>query len=403
MEKKQTIIFVESNTTGTGIEIMKLAKKKSLQPILLTRNPLLYKNLPESIEIFQIETNNFFEISYQIETISKNYDILGIMTTSEYYIPVVAKLCELCNFPSLDTAFVEICRDKTKTRTILTNIGLPQPNFRIITEKTDLNKDCLGWKFPVVIKPYNESGSVGVKECHSIDESVDHVKKILNTKKNSRGFLLEQKLLVEEMIYGDEYSVEVFYQDGPKIIGITKKFVTGFPYFVEKAHIFPAEITDGDYCLIESTVLKALKNLEYTFGPLHIEVKIYNNQCFIIEINPRLAGGMIPKLIELSTGINLIEAFMNASIKYPYNLSPTKQRYSQISFLTSTKKGKLVSIKGLNNEEFAIHLYKSIGSLLQPPESSSDRIGYIITTKNSYLESLDDIKTIEELTKITVN
>ena len=49
---------------------------------------------------------------------------------------------------------------------------------------------------------------------------------------------LPDEVLIEEYLQGPEYSVEIF---GGEIIGITRKYLSREPYFVEIGHDFPAQ------------------------------------------------------------------------------------------------------------------------------------------------------------------
>ena len=61
---------------------------------------------------------------------------------------------------------------------------------------------------------------------------------------------------------------------------------------------------------------KACKELGLENGPVHVEFKIHNNEIFIIEINPRMIGGLCSRCLSFGlfkTSLEEIElhAFLN--------------------------------------------------------------------------------------------
>ncbi|WP_214749402.1 ATP-grasp domain-containing protein [Exiguobacterium sp. s189] len=401
--KNPTIIFVESNTTGTGMHAFQLAREEGLNCILLTRKIELYTCIPEYIKIIEVDTNNYKTVEETVQKLVDSDQVEGIMTTSEFYIPIVSRLCERFKFPSNTLEFVNICRNKIRTRKILTELRLPQPRYTVISKDEDLKEALHPFDFPVIVKPYNESGSNGVKLCSNLVEAINHCSSLLNITHNSRGFELERKVLVEEFIGGEEYSVETFFDKSIEVIGVTKKFVIGEPYFVEKSHIYPAAIKEDVKNEIIGTVKHCLNHIGYTFGPAHVEVKIRNNKCYIIEINPRLAGGMIPELIKQSEGVDTLRNYLYATIGKEKRLEKKHESFSQITFITADSDGVLKDIHFSKEVESMDYFgYKNKNSNVRIPENAGDRVGFIITNKTKYLDVLEDIEKINNGTTLVI-
>ncbi|PFJ17657.1 hypothetical protein COD67_14455 [Bacillus cereus] len=401
--ESSVIIFVESNTTGSGMRAFQLAYEEGINCILLTRKIELYKNLPKYVKVIEVDTNNYEIVEETIRIILHSDKVKGIMTTSEFYILIVSQLCERFGFPSNTVDFVNNCRNKIQTRKILTELGLPQPQYIVVSKEEEIRKALQTFNFPVIVKPYNESGSNGVKLCSNIIEAVDHCNLLLDITHNSRGFELDKKVLIEEFIRGEEYSIETFYDETIKVIGITRKILTGEPFFVEKSHVYPAVIKDEIKDEIKNTVKSCLIKLGYAFGPAHVEVKVLNGKCYIIEINPRLAGGMIPELIKQSEGIDILKNYLFATIGKEKKLEKEYDQFSQITFITADSNGILTDILFSREVESMDYLeYKPRNSRVRVPENAGDRIGFIITSKPAYLDILEDIEKINSGTNLVI-
>ncbi|MGO4779264.1 acetyl-CoA carboxylase biotin carboxylase subunit family protein, partial [Lysobacter sp. 2RAB21] len=116
-------------------------------------------------------------------------------------------------------------------------------------------------------------------------------------------------LLLEEYMRGEEVSVEACtYRGRTTIIGITDKSLTGFPYFIEDGHMFPAKLDAGIAAQIETLVRGALDAVGHDHGISHTEVKLTADGPRIVEINPRPGGNYIAELIQRVTGIDLLDA-----------------------------------------------------------------------------------------------
>lgn len=94
-----------------------------------------------------------------------------------------------------------LAMDKTVTKRLFKDAGIPTPNGYGVTKKDWERKPIMpNMPYPVVVKPANGGSSIGVSIAH--DENA-YIKAIEET------FLLEDTLVVEEYIKGREFSVTV--------------------------------------------------------------------------------------------------------------------------------------------------------------------------------------------------
>jgi biotin carboxylase len=79
-----------------------------------------------------------------------------------------------------------------------------------------------------------------------------------------------------------------------RVIGITAKHLSPPPLFVEIGHDFPAALDQNESATVHKTALSALAAVGFDFGPAHTEIRLTQEGPVVVEINPWLAGGMIP-------------------------------------------------------------------------------------------------------------
>ncbi|MDQ1566305.1 MAG: hypothetical protein QOF96_1185, partial [Actinomycetota bacterium] len=66
--------------------------------------------------------------------------------------------------------------------------------------------------------------------------------------------------------------------------------------------------------MVGGIAVAALEALGLGFGPAHTEIRLGRRGPVVIEVNPRLAGGRIPTLVLLATGIDLVGATVDAAV-----------------------------------------------------------------------------------------
>ncbi|UFJ41465.1 ATP-grasp domain-containing protein [Brevibacillus humidisoli] len=390
------LLFVESNTTGTGMLALKKAQAYGVTPVFLTNKPERYLGLAETgCQVLMCDTNSLEELRQTIETRLAVNQLCGIMTTSEFYLVTTAKLAELYGLPGNPPEAMEICRNKAKTRQRLSEEGVEQPRFAIVQDPAQIPAAMAAVGLPCVVKPVDDSGSNDVKLCHTVEQIEQQLAVILAEKLNTRGQQRERAILIEEYLDDPEFSVEMFTYAGQTIsIGITQKQISGTPFFVEHQHIFPAQLSTETAEQIKDTVLRALTAVGIQNGATHTEVKVTSKGCAIIEINARLAGGMIPELIHQATGIDLLEQQIKAAMGECtiHKQEVASKEYAGIHFFLSEQEGTFQRAEGIERVRNmpGIHnvtITAREGGQVHVAQNAYHRLGYVIASGTTYTET----------------
>ncbi|ASS74134.1 hypothetical protein CIG75_03440 [Tumebacillus algifaecis] len=400
---KKKLLFVESNTTGTGMLALKKAVSWGLTPIFLCNKPERYLGLEETgSEVIVCDTNSIEALKQTIEANVAIEEICGFATTSEFYLEAVATLATDYGLPGNPPEAMRTARNKSLTRQALDQAGVGQPRFAIVKGQSDLEQALASVPVPCVVKPADDSGSNDVLLCNTLEEVEQHTLKILAVTTNMRGQATAQTVLIEEYVDAPEYSVEMFTWEGKTTcIGITEKSLTGFPYFVESRHIFPAKLAPEVEAEIRATVSKALAAVGVKNGATHTELKLTEEGAKIIEINARLAGGMIPELIRLATGVDMLEQQIRCSVDGPKDLVVAYQGHAGIKFIMAPEEGVLREISGVETAQNSAGVQQVIvtgkpGQAVQPPQNAYHRLGSIIVKGDTYEETTTALDTALE-------
>ncbi|MER8094986.1 pyridoxal-phosphate dependent enzyme [Streptomyces goshikiensis] len=394
---RRTLLFVESNTTGTGMAALRLARELDFTPVLLTGEPGRYTGLDDTgAEVVVCDTNSLPALREAVQARFRAQDIAGITTTSDFYVPTVAELATWLGAPGNPAEAMRTCRDKAKLRETLARAGVRQPRFVVVRDAAAGVTAAAKVGLPCVVKPVDDSGSTNVLRCTSAEEVSAHVAHILARTVNARGLPTAGAALVEELADGPEYSVEMFSVEGRHhCVGVTAKSVTGTPWFVEHQHLFPAPVPPAVAEELARTARAALTAAGVRSGPTHTELRLVADGPVIIEVNPRLAGGMIPEMIRLATGTGLLEQQVRAATGQEPFLEPEFARQGGIRFLIAERAGRVLAIEGADRAASVAGVDRVTvtvrpGAEVRPAQDAYGRLGYIIATSERP-EEIEDV------------
>lgn len=306
---------------------------------------------------------------------AKEYNIDGVLTTSDFPVRSVAHICNELGLRGLTINSAELCTDKYLLRQHLDKNKFLVPQFKVIKSKETINEIDF---YPCVIKPVDSSGSRGVQKVNTFTE-------LINAYDLSLLHSNSQTVIVEEFIDGDEYSIETLTQNSvTSIVAITAKTVKGAKgiFFVEDRHVIPACISNELELEISEIIAQVINSLDLNNSPTHTEIKINNKGIYIIEIGARLGGDFITSdLVPLATGIDMLENAINIALNKKINTSNKIKKYSGIQFIT-TENYKLVETYLKDTNPLVIKQMINPFKEVQL-KSSFDRLGYFIVQANT--------------------
>lgn len=386
-----TVILIESNTTGTGAAYLREFLFAGVEVIFLTSDPDRYDFLNDDrvcVEI--IDTENFEILLSKCRSKRNDCLLIGISSFSDFYALTAARIADCLGLPGPDPEAVKSARDKRLQKQKLADAHIPTAAFASWDASKKNFADLP--KIPVVVKPQFGSGSIGVKLCRTDTELRTHIEALTRDMGDVRLNQLDRSVLIEQFIAGAEYSVEIF---DCQVIGIVKKHTTAPPFFIETGHDFPALLPPDTIRRLEQLAIDAAHALNLRWGPVHVELiqETISGELFVIEVNPRLAGGWIPKLIKLGSEIDLIRTtalkVMGEQVEIP-QIKLT--RHCAIRFIMPSNAGLLKKVAKLQEvAEFdlvtEVSVYRMPGTEIAIRHDYRDRLGHIITSGNSTIEA----------------
>jgi cysteine synthase A len=401
------LLFIEANTTGTGMLALRRAHELGLRPVLVTGDPARYAGLAETAcDVVVADTNSLPELRAVIQDRFRRDGLAGVTSTSDFYIPAVAELAAWLGLPGNSTDAVATCRDKARLRRTLAAAGVHQPRFALVGAVDEVGKAVAAVGLPCVVKPVDDSGSNAVRWCSTEDEAADQVARILAVRTNVRGMPTARHVLIEEYLEGPEVSVEMFgTTDGLRCLGVTDTRTGALPHFVEERHVFPTGQSAATAARVTDTVTRALAAAGMRLGPSHTEARLTNDGPAIIEINPRLAGGLIPELIRLTTGVDAVTDQLRVAAGLPVGAAVVPGRYAGIRFLTAYTAGELLRVDGVDSARalagvHEVRVTAAVGAAVRPAENAYDRLGHIIAVADGHAGVLATLRAAHALIRV---
>jgi biotin carboxylase len=316
--------------------------------------------------------------------------VAGVLGFSEPHIIAAAMLAEELGLPGPGVRAALISRNKLMQREAFGRARLAQPEYRHARDVETAESFAAG-RYPVVLKPLSNSGSLGVR--------------IVGNAAELRSWVHEQpadtSFLVEEFLDGPELSVEALVVDGrPVFENITAKTTSQGPYRVELAHHIPALVTPQETAAVAELLRGVLTAMGMGTGMVHLEFIQRPEGPYIVEIATRTPGDYLMDVIEAGTGVDLYDAAIAAACGKPLDLPPVATPAStrpSLVWFPSPSAGRVTRVEGVEQVQkldgvVNIEIDVTPGDEVHPLRSSMDRVGMVVCTATTRqdLESLLD-------------
>lgn len=371
-------------------ELAKYLRKKGYRTVLIDY-------LPSPI------AKEYVDIHYQestldvdaVETICRKERVVSIMDLcTDRAIPPAALVAErlgLMHPYNYETSL--IATNKNKMKTMMKTAGIPTSSFVAATTMEEANHVSLN--YPLIIKPSDASGSIGVSKIVNEEELEDALKKAISLSRN-------QQAIVEEFVAGTEIQIDCFVSKG-KVVVLDikeKRKTSGDELTLSYGSLIPARINDRimQRCYDVSDAIA--KYLHIKYGPLYIQAITTGQEVYVIEFGLRFGGNLSFQIIQDIAGINVITTTADAYLginpeiivrrpKFPvyatYHIFPKKGLFSKL-----TGHEKLIADGSID----AIYVHKPTGMVCTGNMSSSERLASFTVKSESYEENDRKLKHI---------
>jgi biotin carboxylase len=268
----------------------------------------------------------------QARKVAAREQIVGLMCWDEPLVLTAGELAAEFGVPGLGLAGVHGCRDKHRTRELLTAAGLRQPGYAMTSDPAAAREAAAAIGFPVVVKPRALGASIGVVLARDESEFDAAFAVALAASEVDQG-IYGARAIVEGYADGPEVSVDGAVHKGEyRPMFLARKESGEHPYFEEVGHVVDAaDPLLADEAVV-GTLARAHRALGIEDGITHSELRLTADGPVVIEINGRVGGDLIPLLGKIATGIDSGEVLFDVATGQRPDVTPAKRSVAGIRF-----------------------------------------------------------------------
>ena len=201
--------------------------------------------------------------------------------------------------------------DKAYFKELCKRSGVPcTPEFEMDAAMSREYLDKI--KYPVIVKPVDRSGSIGISICYNEEDLIVAYKKAMSLSRKGR-------IIIEKYFVGDEICVTYVMQDGEVYCtAIHDRYMqedgNQNDVRISLAYVYPSKYTDVYMEKENQLVVNMFKELGLTQGVLFMQGCIEDGICYFYETGYRLSGACQYQLMRDLSGFNPMEMIVNYSL-----------------------------------------------------------------------------------------
>lgn len=290
------------------------------------------------------------------------------------------------------------------------------PRYKIVSDSSQETIHAVQEKvgFPLIVKPTGLASSLLVSICYHEEELEKNLRaafrkiKSLN-KTYKKGEVEEAKLLVEEFMDGDMYSIDGYVNSRGKIyfcpmVAVTTGRGIGFDDFFGYKQITPTALKLPNIKTARSVATDAIHALGLRSSSAHVELMKTEDGWKVIEVGPRV-GGFRNIMYKLSFNIDHTENDIFIRIPKKPRIPKKRLGYTAAMKFFAKKEGAITSIAGMKKaQELSsfkeIHVNKKIGDKAHYAKNGGKSVFNIILHNAERSKLLADIRRLESYIKI---
>jgi biotin carboxylase len=385
---------------GNDTDIIQAAIDRGDSFTFLTADLALYQQQPAVHTLLQyahtcleVPGFNMQEVEAQVLAAHQVMPFEAVLCLLDIRLIEAATLAQKLGLKYLNPTSAQLLRDKFSVRQRLQECGIAQPLFALATSNDALKEAVAHMGLPVLIKPSDGYGSQNIVVLE-FEEDLAPWMSPLEDMLPSRadyglGVKANDRLLVEQYMKGVVIGCDTFTHNGQHtLIGVNEKLFFEPPSFAIRGGCFTPN--QGQFKAIEAYVFALLDAVDFDCGATHIELMVHANGLNLIEINPRLVGAKIPRLISLackrSIHSDLIDLHLGRSVA-PFSEAT---EVAVTRWLVADQTATLAKVDTPTSDDpriACVELLKRVGDPVRPPMENADRIGYVMSCAPSRLEA----------------
>lgn len=355
----------------------------------------------------QYEADKFYLVSTTdkeaVLEVATKENIDGILAyASDPAAPTAAYVAEKLGLPTNPYESVETLCNKDKFREFLKENGFNAP---VSKGYSDNDVDTSLFSLPVIVKPVDSSGSKGatvLRDWCDLQKACDF----------AFSYSRSHRIIIEEYIEKKhKYLIggDIFVYDGKVILWglLNCHRDSNVNPLVPVGKSYPLLLDEQDKVEVQKTLQRMINRLGISFGSVNVELVVDKcGKVWPIDVGPRAGGNMIPDLLGLIFGVDVVEmAILTAMGESIENKVQKGIPYYATYNLHTHENGIFKRIEFSNQIENKIinkYLYKHPGDKVEYFDNAAKVLGIIFLKFDSFDQMIQMIDEIQRLYKVVL-
>ncbi|OJF14451.1 ATP-grasp domain-containing protein [Couchioplanes caeruleus] len=293
------LVFVEAGIAGTGLSALAWAVDHGLDAGLVSAAPEQYAQVPNGGLLPVLSARGRVFRSADTDAATPDAGLAdwvrasgtrhGVVCIGDRHLPYAAALAEQLGVPFHPVHAIAALRDKRVAREHYAALDIRSPRWSAADDVRDALALHDAVDGPIVLKNVKGSGSLDVLLCRTAAEVRAHHATLADRRRYLGG-----DLMAEQFVTGPLYSIETVIDHGRAVtLGITDRQLGPRPHFCEVSYTFPAALPAAAADEMAGAVEACAKHFGLTHGFLHSEFVLTADGPVLVEVNPRLGGGLL--------------------------------------------------------------------------------------------------------------
>lgn len=361
----------------------------------------------------QYEADKFYLVSTTdkdaVLKVAMEENVNGVLAyASDPAAPTAAYVAEKMGLPGSPYESVEILCNKDKFRQFLKENNFCTPEAKgysdILSAINDLKKEV--FKFPVIVKPVDSSGSKGVSK-------IDNIENAQHKLEYAMSFSRCKRIIVEEFVEKLGYQIA---GDGLSVDGkLVFRYFANDHFntkcknpFVPISASFPYEQPTDIQNKIHNEIQRLLTALHMKTSTYNFDMRIDKNyNVYLMEVAPRDGGNYIPDVIKYATGVDLVECAVKAAMGDDIDISKFGNPRGYYSYFAvhSLEDGILDTIEFSEEGKKHIienHIVKMPGDVISSFIGANSTLGCLIMKFDSFEQMVHMMDNSQEWCKVVL-
>lgn len=349
------------------------------------RQPAVWATLAGLRGHIELPSFDYAELESRVLALDAVCPIDAVLCLVDTRLPEAARLARRLGLRHLNPASAALLRDKFEVRRALAACGLTQPAFALATSNAALRAAVEQLGLPLLIKPADGFGSQNIvllRYPEDLDPLLSPLADMLPSGVDyGLGARASDRLLVERHMSGRVIGCDSLTENGRhRLLGVHEKEFFAPPSFAIRGGCFTPN--RGQFAAIEAYLFATLDALGFDWGAAHTEIMLTADGPRLIEVNPRLVGARIARLVAYALARSLHADLIALHVGEPAPSAPAAPAGVAVTrWIVAPQAGTLAGVDLPPQDDARIRrveLLKRAGDAVRPPFDNADRIGYVM-------------------------